>query len=288
VSSSGLALIYLKQALRQPGCPVCRCCLDQETRYLRFLLWENVNDVETRVRMAQSLGFCGRHARQLWRMEQEELGMMLGNSIIYESMVQLALYKIADTRSLMTEQRASTSWVRTLLGRLGLDHYGRPPNRERFLVPNQACRVCELGEEAAAHYGDVLADLLSQDEFQDMYKHSDGVCLPHLRVMLQCAQSEAGLEYLIRKTEERLERLGDDLRGVGRKYSVSHGGESFTTSESLSVERAIAFLTGSVPSQVAGEGNHVLAGYSCRREQANRNPQEGERVLPSDEREKEV
>jgi hypothetical protein len=231
----------------------------------------------------KNLGFCGRHARQLWHMEREELGMMLGNSIIYESLVQQVLYKARDTRSLVTKQRASGNWARKLLRRLGLGNLSRSSNRERLLMPSKACRVCELGDETAEHYGDVLADLLSQDEFQDLYERSDGVCLPHLRVMLQYAHSEAGLEYLLRKTEGRLERLRDDLQGVGRKYSVSHRCESFTASKSLSVERAIAFLTGSVLSQVAGEENHVLGSYSRRREEPNPNLREGERVLPCDE-----
>jgi len=253
-------MIYLKQALRQPGCPVCRCCSDHETRYLRFLLWENVNDVETRVRLAHSLGFCARHAQQLWRMEREELGMMLGNSIIYESLVQLVLYKVRDSQALITRAKASESWIRRLLRYLRLVNT-RPSNRQRLLAPAQACRVCEIGDETAQHYGDVLADLLAEDQFQQLYEGSDGVCLPHLRVMLQCAHSETGLHYLLHRTEERLEALRDDLQGVGRKYSVSHRGEPFTVSESASVERAIAFLTGSLPSQVAGEETALLDGH---------------------------
>jgi hypothetical protein len=249
VSNFGLALIYLKQALQQAGCPICRCCFDHETHYLKFLLWENVNDVETRVRLAQSLGFCGRHARQMLQMEREDLGMMLGNSIIYESLIHLVLLKVRDVRSFILEQRAQRDWMSKLLGGLGIKLPHRYSKGQSFLAPDKGCRVCELSDETARHYGDVLAEMLSYDRFRDLYDRSDGVCLPHLRVMLQVASLSPGLEYLLSKTEKRLEILRDDLRGLSQKYSVSHRNEPVTVNESLSVEQAIAFLTGSTPPQ---------------------------------------
>lgn len=61
----GLAGVYIKQAMRLPGCPICRCSVQVQERYLRFLIWERVDDLETRIRLSQSQGFCANHARVL-------------------------------------------------------------------------------------------------------------------------------------------------------------------------------------------------------------------------------
>jgi hypothetical protein len=54
----GLIAVDLRSAMRQPGCPICRIRDEAEYKYLYFLLWENVNDGATRMRIIRSLGFC--------------------------------------------------------------------------------------------------------------------------------------------------------------------------------------------------------------------------------------
>jgi len=245
VSSFGLAMIYLRLALQQAGCPVCRCCFDHETRYLRFLLWENVNDLGTRVRMAQSLGFCGRHARQMLEMEREELGSMLGNSIIYEGLVHLALLRVRDTIALIEKEELSRNALSRFLCRLGYSLFGRTPERHRFLSPEKGCRVCELGDETARHYGNVLAEMLCYDEYRDLYQRSDGVCLPHLRVIVQSVGSSSGLEFLLSSTSKCLDKLEADLEALGRKHTVHHDNELAGECDGSSLDRAVALLAGS-------------------------------------------
>ncbi len=246
MSSSGLALIYLKQALRQSGCPICRCTLEHETRYLKFLLWENVNDLGTRVRMAQSLGFCARHARQLLYMEQEEDGLVLGNSIIYESLIALVLAKMREVRAMLQEEQTRKTGTSRFLRWLGIVPALSPKKWQRTLSPARSCRVCELGQETAQHYGQVLVEMLSDDEFRDLYERSDGICLPHLRMVLQRAGPNADMEWLLSATENRLQRLRDDLERLAHSYSITCQDVGSDQDNSLSVERAIAFLTSAV------------------------------------------
>lgn len=243
----GLALIYLKRALQQSGCPVCRCCAEHETRYLKFLLWENVNDYQTRLHLVRSLGFCKIHSHQMLDMEREEYGMMLGNSIIYESLIQLALHRLHDTQHLLADQQTRGRWAQRLWLQLGIGRSPRSWRRERYLEPEAPCRVCQLSDEAARHYSATLAEMLTMDECRMLYERSDGICLLHLRTMLHSATSDQGLNYILSHTEERLARLRGQLESLGDKYSVSHRDEPVTTDETLSVERAIAFLTGSAP-----------------------------------------
>lgn len=242
MSTFGLALIYLKRALQEEGCPICRCIAEHEERYLRFLLWENVNDIETRTRLMESLGFCRRHAQQMLQMEREELGMVLGNSIIYESLTALVRLKLQDISSYVTERQTEASWQDRLWGGWKRE-WG---HMWQSLAPQKDCRVCELSCDAARHYGEVLLDMLGYETFQELYARSEGVCLPHLRIMLQAAQRQSlGLGYLLRATEERLGRLERNLHELSRKYSAQYRHEPVTEEERLAVERAIAFLTGS-------------------------------------------
>lgn len=245
MSSFGLAQIYLKIALRRPGCPVCRCCLEAETHYLKFLLWEHVNDLGTRVRISQSLGFCERHARQMLRMELDDWGTPLGNSIIYEGLAQEVLPRLRDTCQVVEEEarrgrgqrllRSLVAWLRS-----------RGAERHRFLVPERGCRVCELSQENAQHYAETLAEMLSYPQFQAMYERSDGVCLPHLRLIVQRVGPGPGLRYLLERTGERMESLRQDLREYGRKQSAQYRAETVTDDERAAAERAVAFFGGSM------------------------------------------
>ncbi|MBC7237196.1 MAG: hypothetical protein H5T69_15245 [Chloroflexi bacterium] len=209
-----------------------------------------MNDIGTRVRLAESLGLCGRHARQMLRLEQEDLGMTLGNSIIYESLIHLVSLKLHDMRSCAADAGVRKDWMNRLFGGLGAKA-SQPYSEEAqtLLAPSKGCRVCELSEEAAKHYGDTLVEMLAYDELQEMYERSDGVCLPHLRMILQGTGQALALEYLLSQAETRLQTLEDDLRNLGKKHTESHRNEPMTMNERLAVERAIAFLTGSDPPQ---------------------------------------
>ena len=241
----GLGLIYLERALQEPGCPICRCCAQHEERYLQWLVWENVNDAGTRARLGQSLGLCGAHARQMLQIERSMLGMSLGNSIIYDSLIQLALGRIRRARAdLPAQPGRRTLWQGLRRVLVGLWPAGRR-NPADWLRPHKGCRVCELCEEKARHYARVLVDLVADDSGQALYAPSDGVCLPHLRVVLELGSHDPGVTYLLDAAAERLCQLQADLESLGWKHGIRGQQEPLLDSEADSVDRAIAFLCGS-------------------------------------------
>jgi hypothetical protein len=67
----------LRDALTQPGCPVCRLKADAVRRHLDGMLWESVNDSGVRHDIREARGFCQQHAWQL-----VEGGSSLGAAII--------------------------------------------------------------------------------------------------------------------------------------------------------------------------------------------------------------
>src|SRR6266567_9497185 len=69
------------------GCPVCRCVVADSRQYLDTLLYEQVNDPETRSRLRASWGFCNWHA---W-MLREASNPAFGSAILSENMVRVVI-----------------------------------------------------------------------------------------------------------------------------------------------------------------------------------------------------
>src|SRR5262245_33754158 len=55
----------LQLQIVQPGCPICGLCQEAVTTYLDTLLWESSTDLNVNAMLNASLGFCGRHSREL-------------------------------------------------------------------------------------------------------------------------------------------------------------------------------------------------------------------------------
>lgn len=241
MTDSGLAAIYLDQALRQHGCPICRCCADHETQYLRFLILECINDGATHARLAQSLGLCRRHAQQAAQIEQGELGALLGNSIIYETLVRLVLVKMRAARALLDQRKRPSRLRQTLWHYLGIPLPRQAIDPGQPLMPRLGCRVCETATYVSRHYSQVLLKIVERESSRQLYASSDGVCLAHLRAMVQGTAPGPGLDYILNATEARLRGLSGDLEEIAHRQGASQS----TENEEVAIQRAIAFLTGS-------------------------------------------
>jgi hypothetical protein len=239
----GLTEVDLKIALRQPGCPICRACREVETRYLRNLLRENVNDMGTRVRISESLGFCSRHAWQLLYMEIQDWVVPLGSSIIYEDLVGQVLHKIQNVISDMTGSMRESRWQR-MVNRARARSMDAEPNKDVLLTPQKLCRICESSQESAFHAGSALLRMLSFTEYQDMYNLSDGVCFSHLRDIFSANNTGPGLLFLLTNTCERLKVLRVDLSEFKRKQNWQYRHEEVTERERTASQRAVMFFSG--------------------------------------------
>ncbi len=237
-----LVLIDLKDRLQQPGCPLCRARLSAETRCLKALLLENVNDLRTRIRLTQSLGACGRHAQQMLQMEIAGWDVPIGNTIIYEELARVVSLRLREVRS-RANKRASRGYIRRLIARLVLRQ--RPDDRLEFpLTPDGACYICEMGQEWERYHAETLLQMLGEPEYQELYARSEGVCLPHLRLLLQISKPGPRLQYLLAQSEQRLEKLETDLREYGRKQSWQFRDEPLSEGERTATARAVAFFGG--------------------------------------------
>jgi hypothetical protein len=235
--------------MRQPGCPICRIRDEAEHKYLYFLLWENVNDGATRMRIIRSLGFCPRHTWQMGRMETHHFGEAFGNSIIYENLVEVVRKRLARyVRRAQAEQRSR--W------RLWLDRVLQRPRRPLFpddLRPQATCRVCQTGEQTEASHLHWLLQGLSNStsEFREWYLHSERLCFRHLRLALELAdlETEAGAMFLAEDGIQYLDGLRANLREFGGKHAWDRRDEALTEAEQVSWLKALIFFGGNETSK---------------------------------------
>jgi len=77
-NSKHLPYFKLLEALKLPGCPICRLIISSTRRYFDNLLYESVTDAGFRRKWRQNKGFCHRHS---WILA--ESGNALGLGILY-------------------------------------------------------------------------------------------------------------------------------------------------------------------------------------------------------------
>ncbi len=262
-----LIALQLKLAFQEAGCPLCRLYHQAADRYIRNLLWEHVNDGETRLHFVRSLGFCPTHAWQLQQTEMATWGDGLGTGIMVEDLTGRILRELEIALGDLEQKVARPSppawqrWWRHLSQwwrhRLARSARASANNGPPGLWPRGRCRVCELSENSEATYLEWLVRGCLQPDFQEWYRASDGLCLPHLRRALALAgpkRTQAAL-FLARVAHEKLTRLDGELQEYIRKHAWEFRHEPKLPSEQSAWIRAVAFFAGEMPEVI----RHALA-----------------------------
>jgi hypothetical protein len=230
-----LITLDIKLAMKEPGCPICRLRQRAERRYLLGILRENVNDSATRARISRSWGFCQKHAWQLQHLEEAIWHDGLGNAIIYQDLTQQVV-----------------SWLRSYVATPGNTHNGgllwkvKGALKKAQPKGTGACPACSIGSQSERTYLEWLVRALSDEEFQALYRASDGLCLHHLQHALEIAEEEdpEAASILVEIAIEKLEELHENLEGYIAKHSWHRRSEVVTDAEESSWKRAVAFFSG--------------------------------------------
>jgi hypothetical protein len=157
----------IRDALNEPGCPVCRLSLAAVDRYIATVAYEGINDIAFRDRLRAAGGFCSNHAYR-WLRDSHSV---LGTALIYRDLLSTARRELEGVRpsgNLLTRWRRSTA--RT----------DDPPDPSSTLD----CPMCKMQREAEARYLDALRAILSEPDGSEAFNRSDGLCLPHTRAAL--------------------------------------------------------------------------------------------------------
>jgi hypothetical protein len=209
---------HLRSALRQPGCALCRLRDSAGQRFVQDLLYEGVTDPERRAAVRGALGFCRDHSRTMLGASAS-----LGVAII--------------TQDLLT----------TLLDAIGAEQHRRRRRRDSLvaaLSPEAPCPACAWADEMLSHYvGELVSSIRASGDLLDLYRASDGLCLPHFRIVLDGAPDKKVSEILINAQREIWQHLVHDLSEFIRKCDHRFRHEEWGE-ERDSWERAVSSLAG--------------------------------------------
>lgn len=227
-----VAYFQLYEALGEEGCPVCRCLRRDTFRFLDGLMWEQVNDPDTRETLRAAWGFCNWHAWMLREIHHATLGI----AIIYHDLVGRAIDALAATARTL-EAPAPVRGLRRLFRRaLSLPVLTAWSGRAR-------CPACQGLGAFEQHYLKVLVDYADDPEFARALDRSSGVCLPHLLLAMAAHPEHPGLGPLLNRLVPKARKLRDVLQEYVAKHDYQRK-EPFTDEEAHAVERALELFVG--------------------------------------------
>jgi hypothetical protein len=225
----------LRQALAEPGCPVCRILTQAADSFVDSLLYELVNDVEMRRELRRLLGVCREHARLLIR-PGASLGVSIISKDLLDHLLQLTTagkFEAASSFSFLKLRAKATATAQVVA----------------TLEPQSACPICVYVDKTEAHYlADLLTYLPGPDGLATLFPTSDGLCLPHFRLALAQVSQAATFALLVEVQATIWQRLSGELAEFIRKNDHRFAREEIG-SEGDAWRRAVEALSGPLPAK---------------------------------------
>lgn len=203
----------LIEAFPQTGCAVCRLALRDVQRYLDSLLYEYSTDPQMHRLMRSGRGLCNLHSWQL----TEIAGGALSTAVLFRS-------ALLEVREVAAEAEAGRRTA------------------ER-LAPRSLCPACQALAEREQLCAETFAKHLGEPTFEAAWRASEGLCLPHLRLILP-ALSQADAARLLDHQRAVWARLQAELETFQRSFQAEHSAEPLSQAAAASWRRCIALLTG--------------------------------------------
>lgn len=224
----------LQEIITQQGCPICGLAQEAAYGYLDTLLWESTTDLNMHAILTASLGFCGRHSRQLLTYG----GQRLGAAVVERTSLLAAIGRLPD---LAVIADPPSPWYRLRQSRPKPQVQAAQVGLIDSVQPCPAC-VREAAEEARG----ITVLLAHLDEFSGPLLGAGGLCLPHF-VQTTRAASAPKRAALLEIEQRAWVDLAELLEEFIRKHMAHHHDDPISDPARFSVERTIAALTGEYP-----------------------------------------
>ncbi len=236
-----MSFYNLRETLSQPGCVVCRLKASAVDRFLDGLLWECVNDPDTRRNIRQARGFCQEHA---WRLVHG--GASLGATIIMRDV----LHNVLETLEGGKYQALSGLSLRRVREALNKKQpAAATAELVAALTSHSPCLACEQAATMEDVYlGTLLDNLKGEDDLLAAFQASDGLCLPHFRQALALVRDEEGFAALASAQRAAWSQVVTHLDEIIRKSDYRFQDEA-RGEEMGACRRAIAALVGAQPEE---------------------------------------
>lgn len=189
----------LLEALREPGCPLCRLGNRAAHRFIDGVLYESVTDPQMRATLVESHGFCPTHSERLVAHHDA-----LGSAIIYRSILKHLEAELAPL--LATGEGSVLNRVRERWGR-----------EETPLAAHILCPACEERDKAASRALSTFSANYQDPALQQALATSSGLCLPHLGQALVILERPA-LTLLLQRQQVAWSDLHQELDELIRKH----------------------------------------------------------------------
>jgi hypothetical protein len=235
----------LADALKEPGCPLCNIYRLSAYKYVDHFVYLSVNDPGSRQRIVDSLGYCPEHTRLLAKTETENYGEALGTNILYEHLSREVSKQLKGWRP---SKRAFS--LQDLLNKIR-NFLGLSIHRGDSIRTKEDCRVCQVAEEAVIYAAPTFLKELTMrpDEWQTAYLASDGLCLAHLRYILDefGADYPEAARFLRDDTVSRLDKHVPVMKTYITKHSYDKKHIPLSEEEHQTWKQTLAFFTGFAP-----------------------------------------
>lgn len=208
----------VRDALLEPGCPICSLALRSVGKLLQSIAYEQVNDVDTRAHLRRAGGFCNTHAYR-WLREAHNV---LGTAIIYRDVIKSALRELEAAS-------ATDGLLRRALRRKGSSGAGCP-----------ACHAQSAAEDR--YVSALLAVLEADDAAARSFEASTGLCRRH--TLAAARRGGPAADLVVGRTRRSIEALLGNLDEVIRKEDYRFRQEPRSDVERAAPAVAIAWSAG--------------------------------------------
>lgn len=220
-----LTLVQIDEALKQPGCAVCRLTATAVRKSAQGFLYENTLNPQVREPVLKSRGFCAEHTRLLAAIELSTDGSALGLNYIYEQLSHIVAEEL--TQPMNTK---------------------KPSLLRKKTDPLPPCPFCELADESTRNYLSALFEELEKETSptRPIYAKSNGLCYGHLRAGLNELGSSFphAAAFLVEGTRDRLLTGSTRMQEYIRKHDWHYRDEKVSPEEATAWRAALAFFTG--------------------------------------------
>lgn len=224
----------LQEIIARQGCPICGLIQNAVYGYLDTLLWESSTDLNMHAILTASLGFCGRHSRQLLTFG----GQRLAAAVVERTSLLAAMQRLPD---LAAAAGPPAPWYRLR----PLQPKPQVQAAQAGLIDSvQPCPACV--REAAEEGRGITVLLAHLDEFSGPLLDAGGLCLPHF-VQATRAAAPPKRAVLLEIEQRVWADLFELLEEFIRKHMAHHHDDPISDPARLSLERTIAALTGEYP-----------------------------------------
>jgi hypothetical protein len=226
----------LQSIIVEDGCPICHLSLQAVHTFLDTILWESSTDLNVHEMLTESLGFCGRHSRELLLFG----GQRLAVAVVERASLLAAIRRLSE----LVESAIAPSPSQFRLWQTRHTTKVQPgvhPDLPCGVKPCPAC-VRQTNEEARG----IEVLLAHLEEFSTPLLAAGGLCLPHFFQAARAA-SEVERETLTTIQKDAWTALSGNLEEFIQKHMHHRHAEPISEEARHAVEHTITGLTGEYP-----------------------------------------